>query len=184
MRLPLQVTFRNIPSSEAIEAHISEKAAKLDRFYDRIMSCRVVVDSSQQRQRQGKLYGVRIDITVPRKELAVTREENEDVYIAIRDAFDIASRRLEQHARRERGDVKIHHEPLGGRIIRLFPDEHYGFIQTPDEREIYFHRNSILNEEFDRLKVGAEVTFVEEQGKEGPQAARVSVSKRQVAAPA
>jgi ribosomal subunit interface protein len=184
MRLPLQVTFRNIPSSEAIEAHINEKAAKLDRFYDRIMSCRVVVDSTQRRQHQGKLYGVRIDITVPRKELAVTREENEDVYIAIRDAFDAASRRLEEHARRERGDVKNHQGPQNGRIIRIFPDEHYGFIQAPDEREIYFHGNSVLNEEFGRLKVGAEVTFVEEQGKEGPQAVRVSVSKRQVAAPA
>ncbi len=184
MRLPLQVTFRNIPSSEAIEAHINEKAAKLDRFYDRIMSCRVVVDSTQRRQRQGKLFGVRIDITVPRKELAVTREENEDVYIAIRDAFDTASRRLEEHARRERGDVKIHQGPLSGRIIRLFPDEHYGFIETPDEREVYFHQNSVLNGDFGGLKVGTEVSFVEEQGTEGPQAARVSIGKRQVASPA
>jgi ribosomal subunit interface protein len=182
MRLPLQVTFRNFPPSEAIEAHINEKAAKLDRYYDRIMSCRVVVDSTQRRRHQGKLYGVRIDITVPRKELAVTREENEDVYVAIRDAFDVASRRLEEHARRERGDVKIHQEPLSGRIIRIFPDEAYGFIQTPDERDIYFHRNSVLNEDFGRLKVGAEVSFVEEQGKEGPQAVRVAVSKRQVVA--
>jgi ribosomal subunit interface protein len=182
MRLPLQVTFRNFPPSEAIEANINEKAAKLDRYYDRIMSCRVVVDSTQRRRHQGKLYGVRIDITVPRKELAVTREENEDVYVAIRDAFDVASRRLEEHARRERGDVKIHQEPLSGRIIRIFPDEAYGFIQTPDERDIYFHRNSVLNEDFGRLKVGAEVSFVEEQGKEGPQAVRVAVSKRQVVA--
>jgi len=185
MRLPLQVTFRNIPPSEAIEAHINEKASKLDRFYDRIMSCRVVVDSTQRRHHQGKLYGVRIDITVPRKELAVTREENEDVYVAIRDAFDTASRRLEEHARRERGDVKIHQEPLIGRIVRIFPDEDYGFIGTPEEREIYFHRNSVLNEEFSKLKEGAEVSFLEEQGNEGPQAVRVFVSKRQqFAAPA
>ncbi len=181
MRLPLQVTFRNIPPSEAIEAHIKEKAAKLNRFYDRIMSCRVVVDRTQQRQRQGKLFGVRIDITVPRKELAVTREENEDVYVAIRDAFDAVCRRLEEHGRRERGDVKIHEGPQSGRVIRIFPDEHYGFIETRDEREIYFHGNSVLNGDFVRLKVGTEVAFVEEQGTEGPQAARVSVSKRQVA---
>jgi ribosomal subunit interface protein len=181
MRLPLQVTFRNIPPSEAIETHIKEKAAKLDRFYDRIMSCRVVVDRTQQRQRQGKLFGVRIDITVPRKELAVTREENEDVYVAIRDAFDAVCRRLEEHGRRERGDVKIHQGPQSGRIIRLFSDELYGFIETPDEREIYFHGNSVLNGDFVRLKVGTEVAFVEEQGTDGPQAARVSVSKRQVA---
>ncbi len=185
MRLPLQVTFRNIPPSEAIEAHINEKASKLDRFHDRIMSCRVVVDSTQRRQHQGKLYGVRIDITVPRKELAVTREENEDVYIAIRDAFDAVSRRLEEHARRERGDVKIHQVPLTGRIARIFPDEDYGFIATAEEREIYFHRNCVLNEEFNKLKEGTEVSFLEEQGKEGPQAVRVSVNKRQqVAAPA
>lgn len=181
MRLPLQVTFRNIPSSEAIETHIKEKAAKLDKFFDRIMSCRVVVDSTQRRQRQGKLFGVRIDITVPRKELAVTREENEDVYIAIRDAFDAACRRLEEHGRRERGDTKSHEGPQSGRVLRLFSDELYGFIGTPDEREIYFHGNSVLNGDFARLKVGVEVAFVEEQGTDGPQAARVSVSKRQVA---
>lgn len=185
MRLPLQVTFRNIPPSEAIEAHINEKASKLDRFYDRIMSCRVVVDSTQRRRRQGKLYGVRIDITVPRKELAVTREENEDVYVAIRDAFDTASRRLEEHARRERGDVKLHQEPPSGRIASIAPDETFGFIETADGREVYFHRNSVLKEDFGRLKVGTEVTFLEEQGKEGPQAVRVFVSKRQqFAAPA
>ncbi len=181
MRLPLQVTFRNIPSSEAIEAHITEKASKLDKYYDRIMSCRVVVDSTQRRQHQGKLFGVKIAITVPRKELAVTREENEDVYVAIRDAFDHASRRLEEHARRERGDVKIHQGPQTGHIVRLFEDEAYGFIQSTDDREIYFHRNSVLNEEFSRLKIGAEVSFLEEQGKEGPQAVRVTLTKRQVA---
>jgi ribosomal subunit interface protein len=184
MKLPLQVTFRNIPSSEAIETHINEKAAKLDRFYDRIMGCRVVVESTQRRRHQGKLYGVRIDITVPRKELAVTREENEDVYVAVRDAFDVASRRLEEHARRERGDVKIHQGPQSGRIIKLFPDEQYGFIGTPDEREVYFHHNSVQNADVGRLKVGTEVSFVEEQGTEGPQAARVTIGKRQAAAPA
>ncbi len=181
MRLPLQVTFRNIPSSEAIEANITEKASKLDKFYDRIMSCKVVVESTQRRQHQGKLFSVKISITVPRKELAVTREENEDVYVAIRDAFDHASRRLEEHAYRERGDVKLHEEPQGGRVARIFEDEHYGFIETSDEREIYFHRNSVLNDEFGRLKVGAEVSFLEEQGKEGPQAVRVALGKRPVA---
>ncbi len=177
MRIPLQLTFRNIPHSAAIEANINDKAAKLDRFYDRIMSCRVVVEESQRRRRQGKLYSVRIDITVPGKELAVTREENEDAYVAVRDAFDAACRRLEEHARRIKGDVKAHEAPPTGRIIRIFPDQAYGFIKTPDNREIYFHRNSVLNEDFSRLKFGTEVTFIEDQGKEGPQAARVAISR-------
>ncbi len=178
MRIPLQVTFRNIPHSEAIEANINEKSAKLDRFYDRIMSCRVVVEESQRRQHQGKIYSVRIDITVPGKELAVTHEENEDAYVAVREAFDTAARRLEEHARRLHGDVKTHAMPSTGRIVRIFPDADYGFIKTPNDREVYFHRNSVLNGDFIRLKFGTEVTFIEEQGKEGPQAARVAINSR------
>jgi ribosomal subunit interface protein len=179
MRIPLQITFRNIAYSAPIETNINEKAAKLERFYDRIMSCRVVVEESQRRRHQGKLYSVRIDITVPGKELAVTREENEDAYVAVRDAFDAAVRKLEEHARRRHGDVKTHATRPTGRIIRIFPDSDYGFIKTPDDREIYFHRNSVLDDiDFKQLKFGTEVTFIEEQGKEGPQAARVAISGR------
>ncbi len=177
MKIPLQVTFRNIPYSEAIEANIKEKAEKLDRFCDRIMSCRVVAEESQRRHRQGKLYSVRIDITVPGKELAVTRAEDEDAYVAVRDAFETAYRRLEDHSRKLRGLVKTHEQPAAGRIIKILPEQECGYLMSLDNREIYFHRNSVLNEEFDRLKFGTEVTFVEEQGKKGPQAARVSVSR-------
>lgn len=175
MKLPLQVTIRDIPHSEAIEKNIREKAEKLDRFNDRIMSCRIVVEATQRRHHQGKLYGVRIDITVPGKELAVTREENEDVYIAVRDAFNATVRRLEEHGRKQRGDVKSHAESPAGRVVRIFPEKDYGFIETTDEREIYFHRNSVLNSDFEKLEVGTRVSFLEEQGKEGPQAVRVAV---------
>ncbi len=177
MKIPLQITFRNIPYSEAIEANVKEKAEKLDRFYDRIMSCRVVAEESQRRRRQGKLYSVHIDITVPGKEMAVTRAENEDAYVAVRDAFDTAYRRLEEHSRRLRGDIKTHEQPSSGRIIRILPDQACGYLMSADNREIYFHRNSVLNEDFDRLKFGTEVTFVEEQGKKGPQAARVAINR-------
>lgn len=182
MKLPLQITFRNINPTEAIEANIKEKAEKLDQFYERIMSCRVVVDSIQRRQHQGKIYDVRIDITIPRKEIAVTREENEDIYVAVRDAFNAAYRKLEETRRRERGVVKTHAETPSGWIARIFPEENYGFIRTTDERDVYFHSNSLLNGDFNRLKIGTEVTFLEEQGNDGPQAARVAVTKRQAAA--
>jgi ribosomal subunit interface protein len=179
MKIPLQVTFRNMEHSAVIEANINEKAAKLERFYDRIMGCRVVVEATQRRHHQGNLYSVRIDITVPGKELAVNRQENEDAYVAIRDAFDAAVRLLEEHNRQLRGVVKTHAEPPKGRIVRIFPEADYGFIKTPDEREIYFHKNSVLNEiDFNNLKFGTEVTFIEEQGAEGPQAARVAINRR------
>lgn len=177
MQIPLQITFRNMPLSEAIEAKITEKAAKLDKYFSRIMSCRVVVEESQRRQHQGKLFSVHIDITVPGKEMAVTREENEDPYVAVRDAFNTAVRRLEEHGRQKRGEVKTHEKPPFGRIIRIFSDQAYGFIITPDQREVYFHRNSVLNDDFGNLKFGVEVSFIEEQGIEGPQAARVAIIK-------
>jgi ribosomal subunit interface protein len=168
-----------MPHSDAIEAKINEKAAKLDRFYDRIMSCRVVVEETQRRHHQGNIFDVRIDITVPGKELAVNHQENEDVYVAVRDAFDATARLLEEHGRQQRGVVKAHAETPVGRIVRIFPESDYGFIKTPDDREIYFHRNSVLDKiDFGQLKFGTEVTFIEEQGNEGPQAARVALSKR------
>jgi ribosomal subunit interface protein len=177
MKLPLQIAFRGMPPSDAIKARIEEKAAKLDEFYDRIMACRVIVEAPHRRHHQGKLYHVRVDLTVPEGEMVVSREPHEhhaheDVYVAIRDAFDAAKRRLEDHARRERGKVKRHEEPAGGRVARLFPD--YGFIETPDGREIYFHRNSVLKEGFGRLAVGTAVRFVEEAGERGPQASTVT----------
>ncbi len=177
MKIPLQITFRNMPPSEAIEAKINEKAAKLDRYFNRIMSGHVVVEETQRRHHQGKLFSVRIDITVPGRELAVTREENEDPYVAVRDAFNTAARRLEEYARQKRGEVKTHETTPTGRIIRIFPEQAYGFIITPDHREIYFHRNSVVNDDFSSLKFGAEVSFIEEQGTEGPQAARVAIIK-------
>jgi len=179
MKIPLQITFRNMPHSDAIEAKVNEKSVKLDRFYDRIMSCRVVVEETQRRHHQGNIYSVRIDITVPGKELAISRQENEDAYVAVRDAFNAAARLLEEHGRQLRGVVKTHEEPPIGRIVRIFPDSDFGFIKTPDDREIYFHRNSVLdNIDFRQLKFGTEVTFIEEQGKEGPQAARVTLNRR------
>ena len=179
MKIPLQVTFRNMPQSDAIEAKINEKSSKLDRFYDRIISCRVVVEELQRRRHQGNIYSVRIDLTVPGKELAISRQENEDAYVAIRDAFDAAVRLLDEHAQRIQGEVKAHNTQPIGRIVRIFPKSDFGFIKTPDDREIYFHRNSVIDDiDFDQLRFGTEVTFIEEQGKEGPQAARVAISKR------
>ncbi len=170
MQLPLQITARNMSLSEAAEQTIREKAAKLENFHDKITSCRVVVECPHRHKHQGVLYNVRIDLTVPGAELVVKREPNEDLYVAIRDAFDAARRQLQDHARRQRGEVKIHEEPPHGFISQIFPDESYGFISTPDGREIYFHRNSVKNGDFEKLAASTPVRFLEEQGEEGPQA--------------
>jgi ribosomal subunit interface protein len=175
MELPLQVTLRDISPSAAVERYIRERAAKLDGFYDRIMSCRVVVEAPVRHHRKGGPYKVRIDLTVPGDELIVGRQADEDLYVATREAFDAMRRRLEDHSRRQRGSVKTDEGPPQARVSRLFPEEGYGFLETPDGTEIYFHRNSVLGTGFDHLEIGTGVRYVMEQGEKGPQASTVTV---------
>ena len=176
--MPLQITFDNVSSSEAIEAKIRQKTDKLNKLYNRLIGCRVAIDAPH-RHHQGNLYHIRIDLTVPGGELVVNRtppehQADEDIYVAIRDAFDAAKRELQDYARRQRGDVKTHEVPQSqGRVATLFPDKGYGFIETSDGYEVYFHQHSVLNNAFDELEVGSEVSFVEEEGEQGPQASTV-----------
>lgn len=108
MQIPLQITIRGIEHSDALETHIREKADKLEEFFSHVMSCRVVVEVPHKHHQQGKQFNVRIDIGVPGSEIVVNRDHAEDVYVALRDAFDAAKRQLEDYARKIRGDVKTH----------------------------------------------------------------------------
>ena len=178
MKLPLQVTFRGMEPSDAVEARVREKAAKLDEFCDDIMGCRVAVEVPHRRHHQGTLYRVRVDLTLPDEELVVSREPSrdhahEDVYVAIRDAFDAAKRQVEDYVRLRRAVTKTHVVPSHGRVVKLVPEEDHGFIETADGREVYFHRNSVLDRGFEQLSVGSEVRFAEEEGEHGPQASTV-----------
>jgi cold shock CspA family protein len=196
MVLPVQISFRNLEASADLEELIRNEAAGLETYYDQIMSCHVMVEVPHEHHQHGKHFHVRIDLIVPGGELVVRnepslrsaereldveenlkrfelQEPHKHLEVAISDAFDTARRRLQDYARRRRGAVKFHEPSPHGRVSALFPD--YGFIETPDGIEIYFHRNSLLSDDFDRLEVGSEVHFVEEQGDEGPQASTVKV---------
>jgi ribosomal subunit interface protein len=111
MQIPLQISLHGIEHSNALYNAIRERAEKLDHYYDRIMSCRVVLELAGQHKHQGKQYVVRIDLKVPGGEIVVTHQHDEDLQIALRDAFDAVRRRLEDHARTQRGDVKQHSTP-------------------------------------------------------------------------
>ncbi len=111
MLVPLQITFRNLDASPAARQRITDRVAKLDELYSRIASCRVVVRTANRRQQKGRLFNVRIDLKVPGREIVINRDPvahhaNEDIYVAIHQAFDALERRLEDFARRRRGDVK------------------------------------------------------------------------------
>ncbi len=181
MQIPLQITFRHMESSPAVEAEIRKRAGRLERFSDRITACRVVVEAPHHHHRKGKLYSIHIDLTLPGEEIPVTHSgpknhAHEDIYVAIRDAFNSAGRLLEDHVRKFRGAVKAHEVPLHGKVVRLFPHEGYGFIETTDQSEIYFHKNSVTDSGFDALEAGVEVRLVlaEDESAHGPQASTVT----------
>lgn len=175
MQRPLQIVLRDIDPSDALETHIREKAEKLESYYPHIIGCTATVQLAGRHKHQGKFFNVRLDVTVPGGELVINRDMHEDVYVALRDAFDAVRRRLEDYGRRQRGDIKVHEGPLHGHVARMFPD--FGFIETPDGREFYFSRDNVVPPGFDKLEPGSEVQFLEEAAGEGLQAKRVSAGK-------
>jgi cold shock CspA family protein/ribosome-associated translation inhibitor RaiA len=167
----------------ALDATIRKKAARLDKFAEHIMSCRVVIEPIGMHHKHGNQYEARLDITLPNGEVVTTREPSErkqykEISVAVRDAFDSAARQLEDYVRLQRGSVKFHQKAPHAQISKLMPGEDYGFLMTADGREIYFHRNSVLNDSFDRLKLGIEVSYAEEEGERGPQASTVKLVGR------
>ncbi|MBI4357298.1 MAG: HPF/RaiA family ribosome-associated protein [Gammaproteobacteria bacterium] len=182
MHIPLKVTFRHMEASEAVKTKIKDHVTKLEKYYGRIIGCKVLVEIPHQHHHKGKLYRVQVDLMVPQKEIVANRvsglnHTHEDVYIAIRDAFRATKRKLEDEIRRKRGKVKTHATLPLGTILALSQKEQYGTIETVDGREIYFHKNSLLNGDLSHLTVGTKVRFLEESGDEGPQASTVKIVK-------
>ena len=182
MQVPLEISLRGVQEAENIKELIREKVAKLERTCDYMIRCRVAVERPHQHQRSGNPFRVRIEMTVPHgHELVVKRESGEgDMHqtlpAVLRNAFDAARRQLKELVERQRGLVKTHPETKATAFVsELYQDEGYGFVKTEDEREIYFHQNSVVNDEFHRLRVGNVVRVVEEEGDKGPRARLVQV---------
>lgn len=176
MQVPLQITMRNIDHSVAVEQRIRDKASKLDQFSDHIISCEVVVEQSQAFRKSGVLYNVRLHVSLPRKDLVVNHNEQENLYLAIREAFDNMVRQVEEADQIMDGDVKFHPPVVQGEIIRLF-DEGFGFIRDGVGDEYYFNKDNLVNHTFQHLQVGMPVHFIESVGDEGLRACRVSVRR-------
>jgi cold shock CspA family protein len=182
MQVEPKVVVRGIVDEGVIEARAREEVAQLEKFFDRITSCRVLVEHSSHMRRQGNLFHVRVDLVVPGKEIVVRREPpqdhaHEDVFVALRDAFKATRRQLEDYVRSRRGDVKRHDSPTAhGKVIRLSAEQGHGFLEAADGHQVYFHRNSLAHGRYEDLRLGTVVEFDEEAGTDGPQAARVRVT--------
>jgi len=183
MQVPVKITFRDVSHVTGLDELVQKHVDKLEEFYDRITSCNVVIEKPHRHHHSGNFYHVRIHLAVPGRELAVDREPDEDharedALVTVRDAFKAMRRQLEDYAREIRGDMKCHAPPPQAKISTIFSKEGYGFLETADGRTIYFHRNSVLDDAFTRLRPGTEVRFTEEEGEKGPQASSVSIVGR------
>lgn len=199
MQLTPAITFRGVERTSALENEVMTRLRTLETYYQGIMGCRVLVELVQRHHELGNRYHVRIDLTVPGEEIVVAHEaslrastrgagakkitrlaepdpERKHAGVAIREAFDIARRRLQDYARRQRGTVKTAVRQARGRVSQLFPIDLYGYIEAEDGHEVYFQKSSVLKDAFDRLTVGSAVSFVEEPGEKGPQASTVRLA--------
>lgn len=181
MDSPVEIVFHNMQVSPSVEAEIRDRVDKLDKLYNHLVSCRVSIELLHRRHQTGNLFDVHIDMHVPGAEIAVTREPHRarekfadpDIGVALRNAFKAAERRLVEFKRKQRGDVKVHDDSFAGQVAQLYPDEDHGFILTHEGTQLYFHRNSLVNRDFDRLQRGARVHFIETVGDTGPIASKV-----------
>lgn len=181
MQIPVDITFRELDKSEALEARVRDWVSKLERVYDRIVRCEVMIETPHRHHRTGRQFHVRIRMTVPGGEIVTSHdpgpdEAHEDAYVALRDAFLAAKRQLEDHVRKtyKRGDARlvVRSGAQHGRVTYLDVEKAWGWIEPEDGRRIYFHKNSVLGG-VDQLTVGDEVRFTEEAGNQGPQASTV-----------
>ena len=179
MQSPVQIDFQGMNPSETLRTAIAERVAELEDRFGRMTACRVVLKAPGEHHRTGGLHEVNIRLALPDgKEVNIGRtpradERHADVDFALHDAFKRARRRLQDQVRRLQGHVKTHEaQPIG--TVKKLGDE-FGFLDSADGREIYFHRNSVLDGAFARLRVGTRLTFAEEAGEKGPQASTVNV---------
>jgi len=182
MQTPLEISYRHVEKDDEIDALIRAKAAKLEQVCPYMTTCRIAVERPQEHQRFGNPYRVRIAMFVPPgHELVVSREpaDNEmhqSLDAVVRSAFEAARRQLQELVERQRREIKVHEEQQPQGVIgRLFREDGYGFVKTPNGREIYFHRNSVVNGRFEDLSVGAAVRFNEVEGEKGPQASSLQL---------
>jgi cold shock CspA family protein len=181
MEIPFQLSFHGIAPSAPVTDYVRKRAEKLMTFSERIRICRVGIEAPHRHKHEGRPYRVRIEVDVPGEDIVVSRDvggyARTDLYATIDAAFDDAQRRLQDHTKRLRGQVKRHAPSRRGIVSKLFSYEGYGFIETADGDEIYFHRNSVLNHGFDRMKRGAKVRFTDTTGEDGVHASTVVLAR-------
>jgi cold shock CspA family protein/ribosome-associated translation inhibitor RaiA len=179
METPFEIEYLGFAPNESQKFLFQKKIAELEKRFGRIATGRISVKSPSGHHRSGGLYEVNIRLRLPAgKEVDISRtpdadERHADFQFAVNDAFKRAQRQLQKHAQHLEGEVKTHEAKPVGTVTKLF--ENHGFLEDADGLEIYFHKNSVLDRGFSKLKLGTRAVFTEEQGEQGPQASTVEI---------
>ncbi len=180
MQTPLEIDFEGIAGTAQMREAIAAHVAGLEQRFGRVTACRVVLKGPGGHHQTGGLYEIHIRLALPDgREVDVARtpsadERHSDFAFALNDAFKRARRKLQDEVRRMQSQVKHHEGQPIGTVVQIDPSGEFGFIESSDGREIYFHRHSVLNDPA-RLAVGTRVSFAEEMGEKGPQASTVKL---------
>jgi ribosomal subunit interface protein len=185
MQRPLEISFKHLDSSDFIRSLVEERVERLERFHHHIIGCRVVIEAPHRSaEGHNPPLGVAVEVDVanrPRivaKEVEAQRSMKGDHLAAINRAFEAVERQLEDMSDKQRGEVKTHENARQtGSVVRLFPEQGYGFIEVGGGPELYFTRNAMVDSSFDELKVGTmvQVTLATGEGPMGPQASSVEM---------
>jgi cold shock CspA family protein len=193
MKKPLQISFRDTEHSEFLEGLIRERVERLERFHPHIIGCRVVVEIPYRSAEGGKPpVAVVVEVEVPNRPKIVAKVTGErhdakgDASIVVNRVFDAVKRQLEDITAIQTGHVKSHEAVYeAGVIVRLFPEQNYGFVEVKGSPDLYFTRNAVVGGGFDNLSVGTmvHVTRATTEGPMGPQASSVKLvdARRSVA---
>lgn len=182
MEVPLEIAYKDVDKTQILEDVIDRQVDRLEKAVDGIISCRIALERPHKHPDQGSGYRVLVIVRLPpNHEVVVKRESTQgelhDALPAIvKEAFEAATRQCREIRRQQQGEVKRHPaQETMGFVSTLFVEEGYGFLRTLEGRDIYFHRNSVLHDDFGRLDIGTGVRFEEEMGEEGPQATTVAI---------
>lgn len=184
MERPLEIAFHGLEHSDSVEAEIRKHVEKLETRYGRLTACRVSIEALHQQHQKGNQFEVHVILSVPGRELAVSHEPhrtkeryaNPDVYTSLRDAFRAAERQLEGYKGHVRDNVASPGaSALSGQVTLKQPGDDHGFILNSTGSQIYFHRDSVTDGDFEALREGDLVHYVEEAGSSGPMATKVRI---------
>jgi cold shock CspA family protein/ribosome-associated translation inhibitor RaiA len=180
MEIAPEIIFHDVDRTDWVEAYVIERLRRLERFADGITRCRVSLTQEVASHTKGNRYSVMVEVRLPpnhdlaAKKQKVVHDMTTQLPALINQAFSAVESQVKKTAQLRRGELKTRDAEPRGLVASLSP-EGFGFIRSFDNRDVYFHRNSVLHGDFERLAVGTEVRFSPEEGEKGLQASSVQV---------